>query len=122
MEDRGNQSTRLIYACSGAADVGAIADRIGRKLSQAGLGKMTCLAAVGANLEGYVNAAKAAENFAIDGCPVACARKNLERLGAKFQAFVLTDMGLVKGQTPVTDSVVEQVAAQIQRQIDGGQA
>ncbi len=69
--------TRLVYACSGAADVGQIADLTARKLSKDGYGKMTCLAAVGAHLSGFVQSALGAdENIVIDGCPVACAKKN----------------------------------------------
>ena len=34
---------RLIFACSGASDVGEIADRAARKLSREGVGKMYCI-------------------------------------------------------------------------------
>ena len=49
---------RLIYACSGAADVGSLADRTARWLHLSGWGKMHCLAGVGAGLDGIVNAAE----------------------------------------------------------------
>ena len=45
---------RMIYACSGAADVGEIADRVARKLRDEGFTKMSCLAAIGVDLSGYV--------------------------------------------------------------------
>ena len=38
---------KLIFACSGAADVGAIADQAARKLTKDGAGKMYCLAGIG---------------------------------------------------------------------------
>lgn len=61
--------TRMIYACSGAADVGEIADGVARKLRDEGFAKMSCLAAIGADLSGYVQTAKAADTVvAIDGC------------------------------------------------------
>lgn len=64
-------ATKLIYACSGSADVGEIADRVTRKLRNEGYAKMTCLAGVGAGLSGYVQSAKGAdENITIDGCPM----------------------------------------------------
>lgn len=41
-----NTKTRLIYSCSGCADVGEIADQVARKLTRDGYGKMTCLASI----------------------------------------------------------------------------
>ncbi|MEW6515335.1 MAG: putative zinc-binding protein [candidate division FCPU426 bacterium] len=110
-------STRLIYACSGAADVGAISDQVARRLSKEGFGGMTCLAAIGANLSGFVESAKSAENIVIDGCNVACGRKNLERIGVSGKVFILTDMGLVKGKTPVEDAVISEMAAKVKQGI-----
>jgi len=103
--------TRIIYACSGAADVGEIADRVARRLRSDGCAKMSCLAAVGADLSGYVQTAKGADEcVSIDGCATACARKNLERVGVSPRSFVLTEMGLSKGQTPVSDEAVNKMA------------
>lgn len=104
---------KLIYTCSGAADVGEVADRIGRKLARLGFGKMTCLAAIGADLSGFVESAKTAENIVIDGCSVACGRKNLERIGAPSKVFILTEMGLRKGESPATETVVEAMMKEI---------
>jgi len=104
----------LIYSCSGGSDVGEIADRTARKLGKEGFGKMTCLAAVGAHLPKFLESAQAADlNLTIDGCPVACARKNLEHIGMKPRSFILTEMGLVKGQTPVSEKIVEEMAEKI---------
>lgn len=100
----------MIYACSGAADVGEVADRVARRLRDQGFAKMSCLAAVGAGLSGYVQTAKGADEcFTIDGCATACARKNLERVGVTPRSFVLTEMGLVKGKSPVTGETVEKM-------------
>lgn len=106
--------TRIMYACSGAADVGEIADTAVRKLRSDGYGKMTCLAAIGAGLSGYIESAKAAdENLAIDGCPVGCAKKILEQKGIAFRSVVLTELGLEKGKTPATTEVVSTVCDKI---------
>lgn len=51
---------RLLYACSGAANTGLLADSVSRRLAKLGIGRMTCLAAVGAELSGYVESARAA--------------------------------------------------------------
>jgi uncharacterized metal-binding protein len=60
---------RLIFACSGAADVGEIADRAGRELTKNGLGKMFCLAGVGGRVGGIMKTTESADKIlAIDGC------------------------------------------------------
>jgi uncharacterized metal-binding protein len=38
----------LVFPCSGGSDVGELADRGARKLSQAGTAQMYCLAGIGA--------------------------------------------------------------------------
>jgi uncharacterized metal-binding protein len=106
--------TKLIYACSGAADVGEIADRVVRRLRREGFSLMTCLAGIGAGLSGYVQSAKGAdENITIDGCKVACARKMLEKIGVTPSSYILTDFGLIKGEAPVTEGIVAQMCEKI---------
>lgn len=106
--------TRLIYACSGAADVGEIADRVVRRLRSEGITKMTCLAGIGAGLSGYIQSAKGAdENITIDGCQVACAKKTLEKIDVTPNSYILTDLGLVKGETPVTEEIIIRMCEKI---------
>jgi len=107
-------ATKLIFACSGAADVGKIADLSARKLSESGVGKMSCLAGIGGRVKPLMEAAEASETIlAIDGCPLQCARNTLEQAGfKKFEHLCLADIGMVKGQTPVTDEAVAKVASQ----------
>ncbi|NMD05752.1 MAG: zinc-binding protein, partial [Deltaproteobacteria bacterium] len=40
------EGTKLIYSCTGSADVGEIADRMARRLRDEGYTIMTCLAGV----------------------------------------------------------------------------
>ncbi|MHC4249299.1 MAG: putative zinc-binding protein [Planctomycetota bacterium] len=105
--------TRLIFACSGAADVGEIADRAARKLAREGVARMFCLAGLGGDVSGIVESTKGADVvLALDGCSVACARKGLVRVGISGFAHVMaTDCGLEKGKSPVTDEAVAKVAA-----------
>ncbi len=110
--------TKLIYSCSGSADVGEIADHVTRKLRDEGFVKMTCLAGVGAGLSGYVQSAKGADEvITIDGCVTACAKKSLERIGVQPTSYILTDFGLKKHETPVTDQIVDEVLEKIKKNV-----
>ncbi len=104
----------LLYSCSGAADVGELADRAVRKLWKEGFGLKTCLAGVGADLSGFVQSAQGADvNITLDGCPTACAKKGLERIGVKPVSIVLADLGYKKGESPVTEERIENIAAEV---------
>jgi uncharacterized metal-binding protein len=70
--------TELIFACSGAADVGEIADRAARKLTKDGTGRMFCLAGVAARKDGIMKTTETASKIvAIDGCSLDCVKKSL---------------------------------------------
>ena len=58
---------------------------------------MFCLAGVDGDVEPLVERAKSAERIlAIDGCPVACAKKTLERHGIEHEWLELTSLGIEK--------------------------
>ncbi len=101
----------LIFACSGAADVGAIVDRAARKLTADGAGKMYCLAGIGGRVPGILKTTHEAEKIlAIDGCPLDCTKLSLEEAGVtEFQHMIITDLGLEKGQSPATDENIATV-------------
>ena len=103
---------KLIFACSGAADVGAISDRAARKLTAGGKGTMFCLAGVGGRVQGILEKTGAASRIlAIDGCTLDCAKKTLQEAGfTEFDHIRVTDLGLDKGKAPATDENVEIVA------------
>lgn len=110
---------KLLYSCSGSADVGLIADRISRKLRDAGFARMTCLAGIAAGLSGFEESARGAElNITIDGCGTMCAKKALERIGVLPASYVLTDFGIEKGKTTPTDEIVNTICDRIMRQGD----
>ena len=108
-----NGSSKLIFACSGAADVGEIADRAARKMAKQGTAKMFCLAGIGGRINGIINTSKSAEQIlAIDGCIVNCAKASLEQAGFKeFKHVQLADLGLEKGQSPANEANVDKVVA-----------
>ncbi len=103
----------LVYACSGAADTGEIADRAARRLDIEDVAWMSCLAALGARQSTTMaNTAAAPALLAIDGCPHDCAKKALELAGfTKVKHLRVTDLGFQKGRTPATDETVRQVVA-----------
>lgn len=109
------ETVRFVFACSGASDVGEIADRAARQLTYAGLGEMHSLAAICAGDAAVVKEAKAARAMlVIDGCPSACASACLERAGfAYFPRIDLADLGLRKGAAAVTPEAVERVVAAV---------
>jgi uncharacterized metal-binding protein len=111
---------KLVFSCSGAADVGEIADRAARMLSRDGATKMYCLAGVGGHLPGIVKTTKKASSIlAIDGCPLNCARRCLEEAGVSgFKHIQFADMGFAKGKSPATDDAVAKAAEAGRKQLN----
>jgi uncharacterized metal-binding protein len=105
---------KLIFPCSGAADVGEVADRAARALTREGAGKMYCLAGVGGHVKDMLlNIQAAGKILAIDGCPKDCARQTLAHAGFKDIAHLrLTDLGLQKGASPATAENIREVVEQ----------
>lgn len=91
----------LLLACSGGSNVGQITNSAAMELDQCGRGQMYCLIGIAAHLPGLVDTAKnAASVVALDGCPVACARKALEHIGVPVtQHVIVTDLGIQKSHS-----------------------
>jgi len=80
----------LIFPYSGGSNVGQIANESAKDMTTLGHGKMYCLAGIGGHVSSLVESTKAAKKIvAIDGCPVACARKVLEHAGFKVDVHVV---------------------------------
>lgn len=108
----------LLYACSGAANTGLLADQVMRLLMKERIGNGTCLAAIGADLSGFLQSARSAtENIVIDGCPVACGKKIFENKKLPYRHFVITNYGVEKGKTPVSSELIEDIAYRIKDEI-----
>ena len=107
-----SEAPKLVFACSGAADVGAVADQAARKLTREGKGKMFCLAGVGGRVPGIMETTEAAEAIlAIDGCPLNCARNCLEQAGfGELEHLQLVDLGMTKGSSEVTEENISRAA------------
>ena len=73
---------KLIFACSGAADVGAVADQAARRMTKESVGNMFCLAGVGGQVSPIMDKTKSASKvLAIDGCPLNCLSETLKKAG-----------------------------------------
>ena len=108
---------KLIFPCSGASDVGEITDRAARKLTRDGIGRMYCLAGIGGRVENILESTKGASKIlVIDGCSSDCARNTLLQAGFKeFEHLRLTDVGMEKGKSPVSEELIEQVSKRFLR-------
>ena len=104
---------KLIFACSGAADVGEIADKAARKLTKDGIGKMYCTAGIGGRVSDILKTTESAGKIlVIDGCPLSCTKNTLEKAGFnKFVHFTLSDLGFEKHNCPVTEENISKVVA-----------
>ncbi len=105
---------KLIFACSGAADVGAIADQAARQLSKDGVGKMFCVVGIGGRVSGILKTTESADKIlAIDGCPLNCVKNTLEQAGFKnYLHLQLADLGMEKGASPVSQDNIGKAVAE----------
>jgi len=104
---------KLIFACSGAADVGEIADKAARQLTKENLGRMFCSVGIGGRISGIMKTTESADKIlAIDGCPLNCVKNSLEEAEFnKFEHIQLADLGLEKCSSPVIEENINKVVA-----------
>jgi len=59
----------LIFPCGGGSNTGEIADRVALQMQKNNIGKMSCLASLGAHIDGFIVSASDADlNITIDRC------------------------------------------------------
>ncbi|MCK9208865.1 MAG: putative zinc-binding protein [Salinivirgaceae bacterium] len=105
----------IVIACSGACDLGQVTDLVARELRDNKVRKMNCLAAVGAGINPTIESFKSANLLLLDGCPVDCGKKILEQAGIEnFHYIRITDLGYIKGQTPVTEGIIKEVYEKVE--------
>ena len=107
-----DDEVKLIFACSGAADVGHLSDLAVRQMMKEGCGKMFCLAGLGGQVSGIVETTKGADKIlVIDGCPLDCAKKTIELAGINtYQYFRVTDLGFEKGKSPINNESIQKIS------------
>lgn len=92
----------LLFPCSGASNVGHLADRASRELASESAGVMYCLAGIGAGYPSMIASAKDATRIAcIDGCEVGCAKKIPEQAGLTITDYIVVNaLGMEKKYQP----------------------
>lgn len=88
----------VFFTCSGAANVGQIANQATVDLQQEGVGHMLCLAGIGSHNADMIALGRSADRvIGIDGCPVACTKKALAHADVPMTAHVVvTELGFKK--------------------------
>jgi len=93
---------KMVVSCSGASNLGQIANNTAVKMQESTVVQMTCLAALGARVNAYIKSVQEAGMVVIDGCPVACGKRTLEQNGiSSFEYFDISKLlpEVVKGKT-----------------------
>lgn len=111
----------LVFACSGAADIGAIADQAARALSRDKTASMCCTAAIAARIPDILDkASNASRILVIDGCDKGCAREIMDEGGFSGYSYVeLGAAGLEKGKTPPTGENVGRAVSVAREALNG---
>lgn len=109
-----DEKKRIIFPCSGVANVGQITNLASIQLAEEGYGSPSCIALLATGAESLIGSVKSVDEVLIlDGCPVLCAKKIAEQMGiAVAQHIVVTRLGIEKGpSTSYTADDVEKVVS-----------
>jgi len=82
---------------------------------------MFCIVAIGGQTGPIINATqKASLLLAIDGCPLDCAKKTLEKAGFSHMTYIrVTDLGMEKGKTVMSKENISVVRNKAQSVLGG---
>ena len=114
-----NGRYNLVFSCSGAADVGAIADQSARSLSREKNASMCCASAVAAEIPEIIELTRNAHRIlAIDGCSKNCTKIILEKAEfSNFDHLQLETLGMIKKESPLTDERITSVVKQVYKML-----
>jgi len=103
----------VVYACSGASNLGQLANEIAIRLDRLGLADLACLTEIGAQDGGVPDLSKPV--LAISGCTSACCSAMLARHGVDVSSSViLAERGIAKAKhVLVDDDSTERVFGQV---------
>lgn len=88
----------IVYSCSGCSSAAQMANHLALQLDRKGAARMSCIAGIGGGVEPLVKMARQARTIiCIDGCPLRCAAKCLQREGlASTIHYDLSHFGVAK--------------------------
>ncbi|MBF0407668.1 MAG: putative zinc-binding protein [Candidatus Riflebacteria bacterium] len=94
----GKNTKCLVYACSGASNVGQLSNEAAKTLDSTGEADMACLAGLGGHIAGMLPSAESGSQIlVIDGCILGCGKKIIENLGIKDYGYIeITSLGIEK--------------------------
>jgi len=105
-----DKSNKVVFACSGAADVGELTDLVARKIKKNNLAQMKCLAFVGAGIPKMIESVRGSKTLVIDGCNLDCGRITLEKNGLyDYTHLRLSDLGYAKGSSEPESQRVDSI-------------
>lgn len=115
------ENLHIIFACSGAASVGEIGHQVGVLLTETNHdARLCCTTAIASGSEMHLEIGRRAKSvIVINGCPMKCATKVMEKAGIKVDyEFTITEMGIKKQPTlDITEEEVLKIALEIARRI-----
>ena len=88
----------VFLPCAGGSSCGQITNYVAVSLDVLGIGRIYCLAGIGAHINGTVESARGEKRIvALDGCNVACAKKTIEHAGLPVTDWIcMTKEGIEK--------------------------
>ncbi|HLP77890.1 MAG TPA: putative zinc-binding protein [Candidatus Paceibacterota bacterium] len=109
----GPQPLPCVLSCSGCSHAGELADHTARRLNEAGVARMSCLAGVGGRVKSIMKIVQGApEILMIDGCPLECGANILRLAGISgFHHLKLNELGVQKHESEVCEATVQKLAA-----------
>lgn len=113
-----NSPNYQIVSCSGASNTGKFADEVARILSASGEASMICLAKVAIGDQALIQKVKEQKTkiVVLDGCPINCAEKLLEKEGITDIIHInTTDFNIVKGKTPFSMEKANEIVENIKK-------
>ena len=109
-------SLPVVYSCSGCSNVAQLANHVAVQLDRRRIAEMSCIAGVGGDVKPLVKTAKSGRLIiTLDGCPLHCAARILQRHGLKADKHVdLSELDVPKRKREDFDP---QQAAQVLERI-----
>ena len=88
----------IFLPCSGGSSCGQITNQVAVRLDEEGVGRIYCLAGIGAHIDGMVETTRGVKRIvALDGCQVACAKMTIEHTGLTVTDWIcVTEEGMEK--------------------------